>query len=280
MESIPHPPGRPVKVSTPPVPRSRLPNIGVKDQRQAYSAPPDYQPTEDPLLGGRHSKLYQRRKEIEAELRREFKLPEEAEAVLSQIASRRAPAAFGIPPPVPKPRQSKSHLPPIPKPSPEAPRKRWGSIDEADNPGQRFPSSGIAGSCPAGSKDDGEEPWWKAEQQALNSRRRGRQSSVSPVQSPTPSNADSPVKASQDSQLDVSSPSSPGSPSDRSSYSSPSKRSKDQTVNPRRQSWRNGPPGAAGADDESAAVRCEGRSMTEEGGRGSPAAGEEPWKMK
>eukprot|EP00931_Biecheleriopsis_adriatica_P055711 TRINITY_DN329_c0_g1_i1.p1 TRINITY_DN329_c0_g1~~TRINITY_DN329_c0_g1_i1.p1 ORF type:complete len:606 (-),score=174.25 TRINITY_DN329_c0_g1_i1:157-1974(-) len=150
------------QASTPPARNSRLPDIGLA-QRQAYSAPPEFQQQEDPLFKGKHSKLYQRRREVEAELRREFNLPEEAAAVLSDLGAQRAPAAFGRPPPVPKPRAGKSRLPPIPKPAVEPPRPRWGIVEELkeEQPGSRSEDRSEG-------RDD--LPWWKVEQQRLSER--------------------------------------------------------------------------------------------------------------
>lgn len=162
---VPLPPLRQTlqKVSTPPAPaRNKLPDI--KEQRQAYSAPPNFQPfEEDPLLRGRHSKLYQRRREIEAELRRELNVPEEPPSGLG-FGSRRVPVSFSIPPPVPKPRNSKSQLPPIPKLSSEAPRPRWGLMEDIPDGRSEPHADDSATEAPP------EEPWWRIEQQELASK--------------------------------------------------------------------------------------------------------------
>jgi len=89
---------------------------------------------EDPLIRG-HSKLYQRRREIEAELRRELQIDDEVAKVSpgGERTGRAGPLSFGRPPPVPKPRAARQRLPPIPKIPPEQPNKRrWGSFAEAD----------------------------------------------------------------------------------------------------------------------------------------------------
>lgn len=162
---VPLPPLRQTfqKVSTPPAPtRNKLPDI--KEQRQTYSAPPNLQPfEEDPLLRGHHSKLYQRRREIEAELRRELNVPEEPPSGFG-IGSRRVPVSFSIPPPVPKPRNSKSQLPPIPKPSSEAPRPRWGLMEDLPNVKSERHADDTETEAPL------EEPWWRIEQQELASK--------------------------------------------------------------------------------------------------------------
>eukprot|EP00438_Fugacium_kawagutii_P009870 Skav210661 [mRNA] locus=scaffold697:30224:33223:+ [translate_table: standard] len=105
MEHVlpPPPPTRPY-LATPPPNRPLL--QPPPDERQVQSAPPERSPVNDdndPLLG-KHSKLYQRRKEIECELRRQFSLPEEAVEVLSQLRASRRSSSYGCPPPVPKPR--------------------------------------------------------------------------------------------------------------------------------------------------------------------------------
>lgn len=156
------PDGSPGKV------RSLLPDIAMKDHRQSYNSLPKIEsPSEDPMLRGRHSKWYARRRELEAELRREFNLPEDAAAVLSQFGARKAnPISFGRPPPVPKPRISKSTLPPIPKPAEEVTRPRWGLAE--DYPEERK-SSNLR------SESDGDvhaaASWWKQEQDQLEKER-------------------------------------------------------------------------------------------------------------
>lgn len=115
------------------------------------------------LFSQGHSRLYERRKEIERELRREFNMEEEAEYRMGadEAPMRKGPAPFGRPPPVPRPRQVRTVLPPIPKPA-EGPRPRWGVIDE-----------------PAGNQDAAGEPeaqeakerWWQREREELQRQR-------------------------------------------------------------------------------------------------------------
>lgn len=127
------------------------------EKRQARSAPPERSQSSDvidPLLMGRHSKLYQRRKEIESDLRQQFSLPEEAMEVLSQLRSRRS-SSYGCPPPVPKPRAGKSKLPPIPKPSEPRP-----------NDASHFAEKDVV------------PPWWKVEQENLARRDQEREAAV------------------------------------------------------------------------------------------------------
>lgn len=167
MEHVlpPPPPSRPY-LATPPPNRPFL--QPPHEERQVQSAPPERQPfdEEDPLMG-KHSKLYQRRKEIESELRRQFNLPEEAVEVLSQLRSRRS-SSYGCPPPVPKPRSGKSKLPPIPKPV-EATR----GPDEADARAQE-------------AERRSEPPWWKLEQENLARRNQEREAREAFLKSPEP----------------------------------------------------------------------------------------------
>lgn len=116
------------EISMPRAKGSLLPDIAMKDPRQSYTGLPQiYSPKE-----GRHSKWYARRRELEAELRQQFNLPEDEAAVLSQFGERKAhPIPLGRPPPVPKPKISKSILPPIPKPAEgAAARPRWGLVEK------------------------------------------------------------------------------------------------------------------------------------------------------
>jgi len=115
--------------------------------------------TDDPFLQG-HSKLYQRRKEIEAELRREFNLPEE-DVLMEMMHGPRhqGPLIFGRPPPVPKPRRNPNHLPKIPRVLSEPPRTRWGNIEEPQ---------GFLGR-PHSARDI-QEQWLREEQQRLRHR--------------------------------------------------------------------------------------------------------------
>jgi len=158
----------PIPPPPPPLPRSRLPDIRNRFNRDTYSAPPEY-PTEDPIFQG-HSKLYQRRKEIETQLRQEFNLPEEAENVLLKdgvspgARFHRGPAMFGRPPPVPKPRRAMQHLPPIPRLVSETPRRRWGIFEEAAG------EWGAGRAAEASSSPRGEK-WWRLEQEELSRRR-------------------------------------------------------------------------------------------------------------
>lgn len=165
MEHVlpPPPPSRPY-LATPPPNRPFL--QPPHEERQVQSAPPERPPfdEEDPLMG-KHSKLYQRRKEIEGELRRQFSLPEEAVEVLSQLRSRRS-SSYGCPPPVPKPRSGKSKLPPIPKPV-EPTR----GPHEADAGAQAHRS---------------EAPWWKLEQENLARRNQEREAREAFLKSPEP----------------------------------------------------------------------------------------------
>eukprot|EP00435_Cladocopium_sp_Y103_P070493 s1130_g35.t1 len=157
MEHVlpPPPPSRPY-LATPPPNRPFL--QPPHEERQVQSAPPERQPfeEEDPLMG-KHSKLYQRRKEIEGELRRQFSLPEEAVEVLSQLRSRRS-SSYGCPPPVPKPRSGKSKLPPIPKPV----EPTRGPEEAADARAQE-------------AERRAEPPWWKLEQENLARRNQERE---------------------------------------------------------------------------------------------------------
>lgn len=169
------PDGSPGKV------RSLLPDISIRDHRQPYNALPKIEsPSEDPMLKGRHSKWYARRKELEAELRREFNLPDDAAAVLSQLGARKAnPISFGRPPPVPKPRISKSTLPPIPKPAAEeVARPRWGLTE--DNPEERKLSD-----LRSESDEDAHAAasWWKQEQDQLEKQRQRLDASAHDEQS-------------------------------------------------------------------------------------------------
>lgn len=161
-----------------PVPavRTKLPDISG---HRHHSAPPDIIDEADPFMQG-HSKLYVRRREIEAELRREFNLPEEE--VLREVMYGRGtgPLMFGRPPPVPKPRRNQTQLPQIPRLHSEPPRARWGRIDDPD-PLREKPQS----------PKEKEEKWWRQEQQELR-RQASRQSPEpgAPVQEqPSPSHA-------------------------------------------------------------------------------------------
>jgi len=149
-----HPHGSPV-----PAARTKLPDISG---HRHHSAPPDIS-DEDPFMQG-HSKLYVRRREIEAELRREFNLPEED--VLRDVMYGRGtgPLMFGRPPPVPKPRRNQTQLPQIPRLHSEPPRARWGKIDDPDASREK----------PQSPKEK-EEKWWRQEQQDLR-RHASRQS--------------------------------------------------------------------------------------------------------
>ncbi|CAJ1328728.1 unnamed protein product [Effrenium voratum] len=168
MECLqPPPPARPPAVTPPP--RNPQRSDSGDDVRKVQSAPPTGSQEEtDPMMAGRHSKLYQRRKEVEAELRNQFNLPEEAVAVLSKLRSRRSENPYGCPPPVPKPRISKSKLPPIPKPF-EQQHARWG-LDESPEPRK------------AEAKD--EPPWWKLEQENLARRNHERESHLAGSEEP------------------------------------------------------------------------------------------------
>lgn len=161
MEHVlpPPPPSRPYLATPPPNrPILRTPD----DQRQVQSAPPERSLDEEDPLMGKHSKLYQRRKEIEGELRRQFSLPEEAVEVLQQLRSRRS-SSYGCPPPVPKLRSGKSKLPPIPKPV-----EIGGQATEADLR-QDGPPPPAVGEAPRA------EPWWKLEQENLARRNQERE---------------------------------------------------------------------------------------------------------
>lgn len=152
----------------------RLPNIpspsrigtnadGVRD---AKSAPPDC-PVEDSYLH-HHSKIFLRRREIEAELRRELNMEEPSMQPLLRGGQGRADGAspFGRPPPVPKPRQKATRLPPIPRvDKDELPRRRWGDVET--EPSVRTPAEGSA--APP------EDRWWRREQEELKARQKRRQ---------------------------------------------------------------------------------------------------------
>lgn len=147
----------------PPPPHPHLSELLPRERRQVHREPSRDPPEDlgDALLG-RHSKLYQRRKEVEAELKQEFSLPEEATAVLHELRSRRS-TPLGCPPPVPKPRMGKSKLPPIPKLPEQHRPPRWGVGDASEN---------IA---TAQDQADAQTPWWKLEQEILARRSSDRQ---------------------------------------------------------------------------------------------------------
>ncbi|CAE7943771.1 unnamed protein product [Symbiodinium necroappetens] len=147
----------------PPPPHPHLSELLPREHRQVHREPSRDPPEDlgDALLG-RHSKLYQRRKEVEAELKQEFSLPEEATAVLHELRSRRS-TPLGYPPPVPKPRVGKSKLPPIPKLPEQHRPPRWGVGDASEN---------IA---TAQDQADAQTPWWKLEQEILARRSSDRQ---------------------------------------------------------------------------------------------------------
>lgn len=147
----------------PPPPHPHLSELLPREHRQVHREPSRDPPEDlgDALLG-RHSKLYQRRKEVEAELKQEFSLPEEATAVLHELRSRRS-TPLGCPPPVPKPRMGKSKLPPIPKLPEQHRPPRWGVGDASEN---------IA---TAQDQADAQTPWWKLEQEILARRSSDRQ---------------------------------------------------------------------------------------------------------
>lgn len=129
-----------------------------------------------------HSKLYQRRREIERELRREFEFAEgdkflAAAAVGFRDAVRsKSPVMFGRPPPVPRPVPRpgvRPNLPPIPKfgdagDADGLPRKRWGLLDGAGMPRAPMPPP-VPSVAP-------EEPWRQRDRDELLR----RQSSGSP----------------------------------------------------------------------------------------------------
>eukprot|EP00929_Paragymnodinium_shiwhaense_P013250 TRINITY_DN121111_c0_g1_i1.p1 TRINITY_DN121111_c0_g1~~TRINITY_DN121111_c0_g1_i1.p1 ORF type:complete len:690 (+),score=172.05 TRINITY_DN121111_c0_g1_i1:137-2206(+) len=117
----------------------RLPDVWNRHSRDSPGHPAEDAADEDddPLFRGGHSKLYQRRKEIEAELRRELQLEgnifDKQRLAQGPPQGRTGSVPFGRPPPVPKPRNRtvNSRLPPIPKPAAEAPtRPRWGAVEE------------------------------------------------------------------------------------------------------------------------------------------------------
>eukprot|EP00930_Biecheleria_cincta_P067627 TRINITY_DN5433_c0_g1_i1.p1 TRINITY_DN5433_c0_g1~~TRINITY_DN5433_c0_g1_i1.p1 ORF type:complete len:615 (-),score=132.33 TRINITY_DN5433_c0_g1_i1:67-1911(-) len=187
------------KVLLPPAKGSLLPDIAAKDPRQSYAGLPQlYSPKE-----GNHSKWYTRRKELEAELRREFNLPEDEAAVLSQFGVRKShPIPLGKPPPVPKPRTSKSILPPIPKPAEgAAARPRWGLVETSS---EEKPSSDVHAAT----------PWWKLEQDQLANQRQA---------------FDSPGLSRNDHQEEA-----------LHEEDQPSSTRLDKTMQVRPQSWRNG----------------------------------------
>mmetsp|Transcript_121856 Transcript_121856/g.351798 ORF Transcript_121856/g.351798 Transcript_121856/m.351798 type:complete len:549 (-) Transcript_121856:104-1750(-) len=123
---------------------------------------------EELLLQGR-SKLYQRRRELERELRREFDLVDESVSVVAQEL--RSPVIFGRPPPVPRPRLRRAHLPQIPSlgsgcgSSASAPPKRWGLLEAAPDDILEIPRHVVPGG-PVVS----DEPWWQREQRELKRR--------------------------------------------------------------------------------------------------------------
>eukprot|EP00927_Polykrikos_kofoidii_P084382 TRINITY_DN8877_c0_g1_i1.p1 TRINITY_DN8877_c0_g1~~TRINITY_DN8877_c0_g1_i1.p1 ORF type:complete len:667 (-),score=141.23 TRINITY_DN8877_c0_g1_i1:199-2199(-) len=103
--------------------------------------------TEDPLVRC-HSKLYQRRREIEEELRRELNLDDNGRPTLLQhgiVSGRLGHQPFGRPPPVPKPRNRRQRLPTIPKlaEAESVPQRRWGSLSSVGAPHQRDGGSGL-----------------------------------------------------------------------------------------------------------------------------------------
>jgi len=137
--------------------RGKLPDIGGHRQmRESVSLPPENSP-EDPFMQG-HSKLYHRRREIEAELRRDFNLPEEG--VASPDRRRDIALKFGRPPPVPKLRRDQflPQIPPRPQQAQSEPpsRHRWGNIEEP---------AVISPQRPRAEKED---QWWRQEQQNLH----------------------------------------------------------------------------------------------------------------
>jgi len=123
-------------------------------------------------LNQKHSRWYQRRKQIEAELRREFNLPEEdlLRDAAHVAAELRSPLNFGRPPPAPKPRRNQSRLPPIPRLTSEPPRRRWGLMEDSEEDPRGRPRSPP------------EDRWWRQEQEEL--RRRSRQQTPEEVQLP------------------------------------------------------------------------------------------------
>jgi len=202
---------------------------------------------QEPLLG-KHSKWYQRRKEMEAELRHEFSLPEEASAVLRELRARRS-SQVGCPPPVPKPRVGKSKLPPIPKPLEQQHRQpRWGVVDN--------PPIVVA----AGQEEGVQIPWWKLEQESLarhNSERSAgmKEQRQHPEEMPPPH---------------VKQPSEDGLVMDR-------------TVQQRPQSWRMGRP--AGHKQSFVASPTEGRQeqtadRPPDVGGGARGTNDQPWRAK
>lgn len=146
----------------PPPPHPHLSELLPREHRQVRREPSRDPPEDigDALLG-RHSKLYQRRREVEAELKQEFSLPEEATAVLHELRSRRS-TPLGCPPPVPKPRMGKSKLPPIPKLPEQHRPPRWGVGDAAEN-------------IDPTTQAHAQTPWWKLEQETLARRSSERQ---------------------------------------------------------------------------------------------------------
>mmetsp|Transcript_15550 Transcript_15550/g.42960 ORF Transcript_15550/g.42960 Transcript_15550/m.42960 type:complete len:553 (-) Transcript_15550:36-1694(-) len=183
-------------------PRSVLPDLIGQRGHQAGIHAESRAEEEDPF-GHRHSKLYLRRKEIEAELRRTLHIPEQEEEGLGH--GRRGSVPCGRPPPVPKPRATRSRLPPIPKLAPERVHGRWGDID---GPAANHPSDGSESTAAEGRNAEGPPRWWQAEREALRSRSEGRlsanveaspQKETPPRQQPEPmadESPESPRKAS------------------------------------------------------------------------------------
>jgi len=154
--------------------RTVLPDLWGQRGHQVSSTPGESRAAEeDPFFRG-HSKLYNRRKEIEAELRRELHIPqddyEDDGGPLSPGMARRGTVQFGRPPPVPRPRATRSRLPPIPKVAPEPVHGRWGNVDRSPSP-HPSSSSGATGQEQPG---EGDRRWWKAEQEALHARSEAR----------------------------------------------------------------------------------------------------------
>lgn len=230
--------------------------VNADGYREARSAPPDIA-VEDSLLRA-HSKLYQRRKEIEAELRRELNMDDPPGMPLPRPNRGDGAAPFGRPPPVPKPRQRNSRLPPIPKvDADDVPRRRWGDMDGESS--ARSPQSEANSAV--------DDRWWRKEQEELQARKHWRQ---------------------EEDQV------APGSPTNNSAPSSPQRRGARLPMPPppipvpgaaapareRPQSWRQ-PRSARGASqDPTPSPTPSAQDTPQSSARGSPKNADEPWRLK